>query len=180
MMHKEINPSWQKYIYSGLNEEMAPSRWKGFFLRLQGHTALKIVDFDPNWAFPTIGRSRLQIPQICLVSVQLKKFSENRCTWGNWKGFLPQNFFSCRNTFFLDFRKYLIVRMISFFFSLHGWMAEFTILTKAVPIWLAVLWWSIHTRRWNNYGMEPYQCYTISWRSIHANTCKYILHLSFT
>ena len=32
--------------------EEVPYCFSRLYLKLQGHTALKIVDFDPNWAFP--------------------------------------------------------------------------------------------------------------------------------
>ena len=41
MMHK----AWSRI-------EEAPYCFSRSYVKLQGHTALKIVDFDPNWAFP--------------------------------------------------------------------------------------------------------------------------------
>ena len=41
MMHK----AWSRI-------EKVPYCFSRLYVKLQGHTALKIVDFDPNWAFP--------------------------------------------------------------------------------------------------------------------------------
>ena len=37
--------------------EEVPYCFSRSYVKLQGHTALKIVDFDPNWAFPDCNSS---------------------------------------------------------------------------------------------------------------------------
>ena len=42
-------PVWFEF---NVAETQEPYCFSMAYVKLQGHTALKIVDFDPNWAFP--------------------------------------------------------------------------------------------------------------------------------
>ena len=66
MMHK----AWSSI-------EEVPYSFSRSSVKLQGHTALKIVDFDPNWAFPDCNSS-LNSPMAMKCCTQLETAKE-RC-----------------------------------------------------------------------------------------------------
>ena len=51
--------------------EEVPYCFSRSYVKLQGHTALKIVDFDPNWAFPDCNSS-LESPMATKWCIKLK------------------------------------------------------------------------------------------------------------
>ena len=53
-----------------VEEKRCPIGFSRSYVKLQGHTALKIVEFDPNWAFPDCNSS-LNSPMAmkCLVTI---------------------------------------------------------------------------------------------------------------
>ena len=61
--------------WSGIEE--VPYCFSKSYVKLQGHTALKIVEFDPNWAFPDYN-SRLNSPMAMKCCTKLEKAKE-RC-----------------------------------------------------------------------------------------------------
>ena len=66
MMHK----AWSRI------EEVPYCFWRSY-VKLQGHTALKIVEFDPNWAFPDCNSS-LNSPMAMKCCTKLETAKE-RC-----------------------------------------------------------------------------------------------------
>ena len=66
MMHK----AWSSI-------EEVPYCFSRSYVKLQGHTALKIVDFDPNWAFPDCNSS-LNSPMAMKCCTKLETAKE-RC-----------------------------------------------------------------------------------------------------
>ena len=51
--------------------EEVPYCFSRSYVKLQGHTALKIVDFDPNWAFPDCNSS-LESPMVTKWCIKLE------------------------------------------------------------------------------------------------------------
>ena len=74
----DLNPIWVRLLGRSQLSNPSDLPCSRSYIKFQGHTALKIVEFDPNWAFPD-SNSSFNSPMAMKCCTKLETAKE-RCT----------------------------------------------------------------------------------------------------